>query len=167
MNKGITLIELVLVMALIGLMSWGVATTYTKSNRVQAVANGAKEVKQALQNARSYVESGKKDCGICGATGTGHACGTGDGPLIGWTVVFNNTNKTYQLVGKCDKAGTVTNFFSGTANKLSDLVTLNAVPTSITFYPRKNESISNPITITLTAGSENETVNVTSKGEIN
>ncbi|OGC92856.1 hypothetical protein A2876_01625 [Candidatus Amesbacteria bacterium RIFCSPHIGHO2_01_FULL_48_32b] len=89
MRRAFTLIELLVSMgvmlSVLSIMAFGLRDAYRRQN----LYGSAERVRQAFLRAKTNVQSGRKDCQLCGAnpaTTPPYACGSGDVSLSGWLV---------------------------------------------------------------------------------
>lgn len=97
MTRGFTLIELLVTMAVLLIVVSGVAYGFSGANKLQTRDAAAERLRQAMLQARSNAQAGKKDCQVCGAASG--ICGDGDVPLDGWEV--DVTAGSFSVYGVC------------------------------------------------------------------
>lgn len=144
MRKAFTLIELMVVMALIALMAGSGAAISLSSGRKKAVEGAAEDLATAMRQARDYVQAGKKDAS-CAA------------PLDGWQVKVEVDGYTVQ--GKC--GGT---YFGNPKKNFSNGVT--STSGSVFFNPLSLGAVLTGVPFTLSSNSYTKTVTVTGNGEV-
>jgi prepilin-type N-terminal cleavage/methylation domain-containing protein len=104
-QAGYTLIELIVVIALIGLMTGASIAGFNTLNQKQIVTTGGKELASVLRTAQNRAVSGIKPTGVTCTTLLGYrVTGTANGSAYSLDVVCNNggapvvtTIKTYNL----------------------------------------------------------------------
>ncbi len=93
--SGFTFVELLVVLAIIGLITTIGIASYNSFNEQRVLDKTAYELKNQLRLARSRAISGEKDCETCGMAGSDGICGTDDDTggtsvLDGWYADFAN-----------------------------------------------------------------------------
>lgn len=147
MRKAFTIIELLVVMALIALLAGSGAAISLSSGRKKAVEGAAEDLASAMRQARDYAQAGKKDAS-CVAL------------LDGWQVVVDSSGYTVQ--GKC--GGT---YFGNPKKNFSNGVSATAGTGTVFFNPLSlGTNITGNLTITLSASGYTKTVIVTQNGEV-
>lgn len=148
MKRAFTIIELLVVMALIALMAGSGAAISLSAGRKKAVDGAAEDLASAMRQARDYAQAGKKDtsCGVV--------------PLDGWQVVVDSSGYTVQ--GKCGAT------FGNPKKNFSNGVTVTAGTGTVLFNPLSlGTNLDADLTITLSAsGTTPKTVKVTKNGEV-
>lgn len=146
MKKAFTIVELMVVMALIALMAGSGAAISLSAGRKKAVDGAAEDLATAMRQARDYVQAGKKDVG-CAA------------PLDGWQVVVDSSGYTVQ--GKC--GGT----YFGNPKKIFQNGVTTTYNGTVFFNPLSlGTNITGNLIITLRATGASNTVTVTQNGEV-
>jgi len=171
MKKGFSLAELLVSLGIVVLLAGaGIATTL-RSNEQKKITEAAETVRQAVVQAKSMVAAGKKDCGLCGATGG--VCGNGDNPLLGWRVAVTVSPVTYELHGECATvaAPTPTPYYSSGVKTLPTRVTLTpSGAVNILFYPlNKGTNLAAPTTFVFSstmAGLTTKRFTISTQGEV-
>lgn len=144
MRKAFTIVELLVVMALIALMAGSGAAISLSAGRKKAVEEAAENLASAMRQARDYVQAGKKDAG-CAAS------------LDGWQVKVDVDGYTVQ--GKC--GGT---YFGSPKKNFQNGVTSNSG--TVFFYPLSLGATLTGAPFTLTSNNHTKTVTVTENGEV-
>lgn len=147
MKKAFTIVELLVVMALVALMAGSGAAISLSAGRKKAVDRAAEDLASAMRQARDFAQAGKKD----------PACSQ---PLDGWQVVVDPSGYTVQ--GKC--GATFGNPKKSFSNGVSTIYsgTVLFMPLSL------GTNLTGNLTITLraTGTSYINTVTVTKNGEV-
>ena len=145
MNKGFTIIELLVMMGIILLLGGGVVAAFNNFNENQRVKQAALAVKSNLRFAQNKALSGEKPSG----------CGT----LVGYTVTFAATS--YVIQAQCDSglvgASISTSFPSG--------VSFVPVPSSLTFAVLTGR-IAGSTSITLSGLNKTYSLTVSGSGNV-
>lgn len=145
MRKAFTLIELMVVMALVALMAGSGAAISLSSGRKKAVEGAAENLASAMRQARDYAQAGKKDA----------SCGTV--LLDGWQVVVDSSGYTVQ--GKCGG----TTFGNPKKNFSNGVISTSG---SVFFNPLSLGAVLSGVPFTLSANGYTKTVTVTKNGEV-
>ena len=148
MRRAFTIVELLVVMALIALMVGSGAAISLSAGRRKAVEGAAEDLATAMRQARDYVQAGKKDAS-CAA------------PLDGWQVKVDADGYTVQ--GKCGGV------YFGNPKKIFSSGVSTTYNGTVFFNPLSlGTNLESDLTITLTAnGTTPKTVKVTKNGEVN
>ncbi|HBC72623.1 MAG: hypothetical protein UX91_C0005G0004 [Candidatus Amesbacteria bacterium GW2011_GWB1_47_19] len=173
MKRAFTLVEILIVIALMAVFSMFGIANFQGSGRKQSVIAGAERLSQSFKQARVYASAAKKeDCRTCPAapavcTGQGLVCLGADNlcytrddlELSGWSVTLDTTNNSFTVDGFC---GSGINFSNRKAEELSNQVSMNlseSMPsgTRILFKPLGQGAV---ITPDLPAGSDNLVITI-------
>ena len=135
--NGYTLIELLIVMAILALLFGFSFAAYTNFNKNRSLENGAREVEVVLRDAQHKAISGEYD--------QGGTCTK----LISWMVNWTADTADYSLVGRCETSGGSMNFSNIPPYKLSSVGTVQFYNSgSITFNSfLQSPIISSPVCI--------------------
>lgn len=145
MRNGFTLIELVIVSAVIMFLTGGVISNFQGFNDREKVNQAMANLKQNLRVAQTKALSGEKPAG----------CTT----LIGYKVTFTGTNYSVQAVCSNGDIGPITSV------TLPNGITFSSVPSPITFGG-VSKGVTNPQTIILEGSSTTTQITVSSSGLI-
>lgn len=145
MRKAFTLIELMVVMALIAVMAGSGAAISLSAGRKKAVDSAAEDLASAMRQARDYVQAGKKDA-TCGVV-----------PLDGWQVAVDVDGYTVQ--GKCGST------YFGNPKK-AFLNGAKSTSGTVFFNPLSLGAVLSGVPFTLSANGYTKTVTVTKNGEV-
>ena len=160
MRKAFTIVELLVVMALIALMAGSGAAISLSAGRKKAVDRAAEDLATAMRQARDFAQAGKKDCSVC--KGYDGICNNFDVvPLKGWQVVVDGSGYTVQgMCGGTTFGNPKKNFLNG--------VTATAGTGTVLFNPLSlGTNLGSDLTITLSAsGTTPKSVKVTKNGEV-
>lgn len=126
MRRAFTLVEILVTISLMVFFTTIGAANFQGANQRQAVDQAAERLRQAMFQAKSNAQSGKKDCLACGAVGG--VCGQGDKSLSGWQVLVGSNDFTVQ--GVCQ--GTT---FGSRSETLQSKVSTVASIGSVLFRP--------------------------------
>jgi len=163
MKKGFTLVELLVALGVVAIVAGVGLTNLRGRNRDERVVESAEKLKQAFLQAKSQAQSGKKDCGACGAVSG--VCGSGDVPLLGWRVsLWGTTPPSYSILGIC---GAIT-FYTAGPISLSDGVAVGTVGgTSVLFTPRGlGTDLTGAVAVTVSATGISRSFSIQANGEI-
>lgn len=155
---GFTLIELMVVAAMVGVLTTIGVASYNTFNDQRIVRRAADEVKTYLRVAASKAKNGEKDCSAC-------LCTTSNYPLDGWYIDF--TNK--RIYGTCNAGAThplfgEVFFLPGLP---SDVGTISCTVCSLLFKPiNLGTSLSSEVTITVTRGTNLVNLKIDPSGQV-
>jgi prepilin-type N-terminal cleavage/methylation domain-containing protein len=163
LQRGYTLIEILVVVGVIGVLTTLGVSAYNNFNEKRLVRKAADELKSYLRLAASKALNNEKDCTVCG--GTDGDCSTflaGDKVLEGWYLDFSSTPKIY---GRCGGTDFGEKTFL-TEETTSDLV-ISAVDETIQFYPLdRGTDLAGDLTINLTQGENSVVLTVAPNGNV-
>lgn len=127
-KNGYTLIELLVSLAVVGILVGIGATSYRDFNEKQTVKGVAQNLKNDLRKVQNKVLAGEKDCrtSFCGGTVVGCGNDAAEKTLDAWLISFSANS--YLLYGSC--AGTQ---FSQTTVNLPPNVSLTATQSPLQF----------------------------------
>lgn len=154
MNKGFSLLELLIVIAVVGLLAAGVGVSLVNYQRTAALDSAAKEIVGNLRFAQNKAITGED--------------GNGDGASDKWGVRFaNGTNDTYRI-------------FYGNSYTVNNAKEEIYLPSSVSFSaPQEGNNLdviftktsgttaATTITVSNAGGSETRTITVDASGRIN
>lgn len=152
MKRAFTIVELLVVMALVAIVSGASVSVSLQAGRRKAVDRAAEDLAQSMRQARDFAQAGKKDTTQCGS-------GTSAIPLEGWKVDVVSNSYTVKGICGTDFGIRTVNFQGGvtatTGTALFRPISQSAVLTG-TF----------PIWLSATGTSYKNTVTVSSGGEV-
>ncbi|KKU02964.1 MAG: hypothetical protein UX52_C0007G0005 [Candidatus Amesbacteria bacterium GW2011_GWA1_46_35] len=146
MRRAFTIVELLVVMALVALMAGSGAAISLSAGRKKAVDRAAEDLATAMRQARDFAQAGKKDL----------SCGQS---LDGWQVIVETTRYTVQ--GKCGSP-----FGVRQINFLGGVTATNGTGT-ILFKPLSlGTDLTSSRIITLSVSGFTQKVSITNQGEV-
>jgi prepilin-type N-terminal cleavage/methylation domain-containing protein len=156
LRSGFTLIEILIVIAVIGIISSGSFVVLTKFSKQQGINIAHENLKNTLNEAKSSAQSNVVS--KCTA-----------GILVGYQVEFNNLDSTapYNLKEICLESGVEKTY---TIKAIAHAgVNIVSTPTKITFLVLSGDVRDGDSIVTLTNGAtgQEKQINVSSKGIIN
>lgn len=147
-KNGLTLIELLVTITIIGVLTGFGLASYNSFNKRQVVKGAALNFKNDLRQAQNKALAGEKDCL--------------SGSLDGWYVAFTANN--YSFYGHC--GGTGGSNFNQTTVNLPDSVSFSPVPSSPILFKVLGQGVNAGQTICLVGFNQKYKISVTVSGEI-
>ncbi len=108
-NSGFTLIELMVVVAIMAIISGIGLASYGDFQKKQTVKQIAQSVIKDLRETQAKALAGEKDCSPSACGGATPGCGndaSGELPLDGWCITISGGGNTYSMFGWCSGSGT-------------------------------------------------------------
>lgn len=189
-SSGVTLVELLIVIAIMSIILGLAIPTYNTFNRKQTLRQSGETLIQALRDAQNRATSGDSAT-LCDLVFPAPSPGVPlNYPFLGWAVVLQSgavNGKTYTITGKCqtaapnppvDKAAKTNQQFAGASyisainpNVSPIYILFEPVSQAIKFYNSANldaaSEINTPqVVITLTQDTQTYNITVTNAGAI-